>query len=133
MKFSIYIPIALAVTAVAFWIVPLKPDAAFYPIPKSGVPVVSRGIQGLDLSGQLLLECSTCNQPATQSTSRLEAGTKLGRGAGIRLACDKHASIPMLERATDRIVLSSGVLVLFAVIGLVIHRRQMGRKALPAS
>lgn len=126
MKLSFYIPIAFAVAALVFWAVPVTPDPVFYPISKDGVSLLPSGMKRLGVSGiPWTMECKVCKQPATRSTLRLEPGTLIS--AGIWLSCDQHASLPMLDRFTNKIVLSGAVLMLFAVVGVAIHRRQKGR------
>ena len=129
MKFSLYIPIALAVAAVAFCIMPVGPDPVFYPVPKDGVGALPTGLGRLGVPGiPMIMVCDVCKQPATQSTSRLEPGTRITKG--IRYSCDQHASLPMLERWSGKIALSFLVLMAFAIVGLVIRRRQRSRQNL---
>ena len=132
MKSSIYIPAALAVAALVFWIVPLRPDETFYPILKDEIPLDLVGYRAGGFMGKLLLECNVCRQPATQSNSRLEAGTKLGRGDGLRLACDKHAAVPIRERYSDKINSTYVVLLVLTLIWVVIFFRRFSPKALAA-
>lgn len=131
MKLSTYIPIALAVTAVVFWLVPLKPDEVFYPIREGGVPVTA-GAGRINLTGQLLLECHICKQTATQANSRLEPGTRLRQNDGRRLACDKHAFVPMRERYGNKINATYAVLLPLTLIGVVMFFRRWSPKVLAA-